>query len=199
MVGFFGRADFSQIFIFGLPDFSRILSPDFFSFLWEKVPRKNLPGKFLAKSSKIYTPKIPDTILQMGPGQHIPKNGGGNFRGRHGGVEKEGEETLMKDTPPRKGVLDPPSSGMFSTPSGVVALFFSCTEIQDPAHQKLFWRGPKPYHGPRNNFQKYYILFCWSAPDRYSLLKYIIVSVWAWSKRITHVGLGGINFHKNAQ
>ena len=68
----FGRTDFSRIFIFEPSDFPRILSPDFLSsFLWEKVPRKilqekNPPGKSPAKSSKIYTTKIPDTFLQRG-------------------------------------------------------------------------------------------------------------------------------------
>ena len=44
--------------------FSQILSPDFFfSFLWEKVPRKIL-YEIPAKSPKIHTTKIPDTFLQ---------------------------------------------------------------------------------------------------------------------------------------
>ena len=47
--------------------FSRILSPDFLSsFLWGKSAQKNPPGKSPAKSSKIYTTKIPDTFLQRG-------------------------------------------------------------------------------------------------------------------------------------
>ena len=59
----FGRTDFSRIFIFWPPDFLRIVSPDFLSsFLWEKVPKKNPPRKSPAKSSKIYTTKIPDTF-----------------------------------------------------------------------------------------------------------------------------------------
>ena len=46
---------------------SRILSPDFFSsFLWGKSAQINPPRKSLAKSSKIYTTKVPDKFLQRG-------------------------------------------------------------------------------------------------------------------------------------
>ena len=40
------------------------------------------------------------------------------------GGGKRGEENLTKDTPPKKGVLDPPSSGTISTRSGVIPLVF---------------------------------------------------------------------------
>ena len=43
----------------------------------------------------------------------------------------------------KKGVLDPPSYGTFSTPPQASALCFSCTKIHDRADQKLFWRGPR--------------------------------------------------------
>ena len=38
----------------------------FLLMLWEKSAQRNPPGKSLAKSSKIYTPKIPDIFLQRG-------------------------------------------------------------------------------------------------------------------------------------
>ena len=57
--------DFSRGFLF-VGRRIWIFSPDFFSFLWEKVPRKYPPGKSPAKSSKIYTTKIPDIFLQRG-------------------------------------------------------------------------------------------------------------------------------------
>ena len=48
--------------------FSRIVSSDYFSsFLWGGKCQKNAaPGKSPAKSSKMYTTKIPDTFLQRG-------------------------------------------------------------------------------------------------------------------------------------
>ena len=53
--------DCSQIFIFGPPDFFADFVAGFFSsFLWGKSAHKNPPGKFPAKSSKIYTTKILD-------------------------------------------------------------------------------------------------------------------------------------------
>ena len=67
----FGRTDFSRIFIFGPPDFSRILSPDFFSsFLWKKCPEKSsrkIPGKIL---QNLYN-KNPQQLSAEGPGQHF--------------------------------------------------------------------------------------------------------------------------------
>ena len=62
----FGRTDFPRNFIFEQPDFSRISSPDIFSFSWEKVPSQILQENPPAKSSKIYATKIPDTFLQGG-------------------------------------------------------------------------------------------------------------------------------------
>ena len=54
-----------MIFIFEPPDFSRILSPDFFSsFFVGRSAQKNPLGKSPAKTSKIYTTKIPDKFLQ---------------------------------------------------------------------------------------------------------------------------------------
>ena len=52
---------FSRIFIFGRRIFSRIFSPHFCG--GKSVPRKS-SRKIPAKSSKIYTTKIPDTFLQ---------------------------------------------------------------------------------------------------------------------------------------
>ena len=68
--GFRQNGFFADFYFWAARFFSRILSPDFFSsFLWEKSAQKNPPGKSPAKSSKIYTTKIPDTFLQRGPGQ----------------------------------------------------------------------------------------------------------------------------------
>ena len=64
-----------------------------------------------------------------------------------GGGKKRGEENLTKDTPPKNGFWTPLRLVRFQTPSSVVALFFSCTEIQDSAYQKLFWRGPTKNSG----------------------------------------------------
>ena len=63
----FGRTDFSRIFIFEPPDFFADFLAGFFllSFVG-KSAQKNPPGKSPAKSSKIYTTKIPDTFLQRG-------------------------------------------------------------------------------------------------------------------------------------
>ena len=55
----------SQFFLLEPPDFlADFVAGTFFSFLWERVHRKNPPGNSPAKSSKIYTTKIPDTFLQ---------------------------------------------------------------------------------------------------------------------------------------
>ena len=80
---------------------------------------------------------------------------------------KRGGRKTSRITPLQKKVLGAPWSGTFSTPSAVVALF-SCFEVQDSAHQKLFWRAGvffwrvrclvrfpppirlhPPYHGPK--------------------------------------------------
>ena len=59
--------DFSRIFIFGPPDFSADFLAGFFLLIFVgKSAQKNPPGKSPAKSSKIYTTKIPDTFLQRG-------------------------------------------------------------------------------------------------------------------------------------
>ena len=61
----FGRTDFSRIFIFGPPDcFADFLAGFFLLIFVGKSAQKNPPGKSPAKSSKIYTTKIPDTFLQ---------------------------------------------------------------------------------------------------------------------------------------
>ena len=62
----FGRTDFSRIFIFGPPDFFADFVAGFFLLIFfvGKSAQKNPPGKSQAKSSKIYTTKIPDTFLQ---------------------------------------------------------------------------------------------------------------------------------------
>ena len=64
----FRQSEFFADFYFWAAGFFRGFSRlDFFSsFLWEKVPRKHPPGKSPAKSSKIFTTKIPDTCLQRG-------------------------------------------------------------------------------------------------------------------------------------
>ena len=63
----FGRTDFSRIFVFGPPDFFADFVAGFFLLIFVgKSAQKNPPGKSPAKSSKIYTTKIPDTFLQRG-------------------------------------------------------------------------------------------------------------------------------------
>ena len=63
----FGRTDFSRIFIFGPPDFFADFLAGFFLLIFVgKSAQKNPPGESPAKSSKIYTTKIPDTFLQRG-------------------------------------------------------------------------------------------------------------------------------------
>ena len=63
----FGRADFSRIFIFGPPDFFADFVAGLFLLIFVgKSVKKNPPGKSPAKSSNIYTAKIPDTFLQRG-------------------------------------------------------------------------------------------------------------------------------------
>ena len=62
-----GRTDFSRIFIFGPPVFFADFVAGFFLLIFVgKSAQKNPPGKIPAKSSKIYTTKIPDTFLQRG-------------------------------------------------------------------------------------------------------------------------------------
>ena len=63
----------------------RILSPDFFSYFFEKKSaQKNPTGESPAKSSKMCTTKIPDTFLQRGQanilriGNGVGKQGYGN-------------------------------------------------------------------------------------------------------------------------
>ena len=64
----FGRTDFSRIFIFGPPEFFADFVAGFSLLIIfvGKSAQKNPPGKSPAKSSKIYTTKIPDTFLQRG-------------------------------------------------------------------------------------------------------------------------------------
>ena len=69
----FGRTDFSRIFIFGPPDFPADFLAGFFLLIFVgKSAQKNPPGKSPAKSSKNYTAKIPDTVLQRGRAKRCP-------------------------------------------------------------------------------------------------------------------------------
>ena len=62
-----GRTDFSRIYIFGPPvSFADFVAGFFLLIFVGKSAQKNPPGKSPAKSSKIYTTKIPDTFLQRG-------------------------------------------------------------------------------------------------------------------------------------
>ena len=59
------------------------------------------------------------------------------------GVEKRwGRRTLRRIPLPQKRFWNPASSGTFPV-SQVLLLCFSCTEVEDSAHQKLLSRGPK--------------------------------------------------------
>ena len=61
----FGRTDFSRIFIFWPPDFFADFVAGFLFFIFVgKSAQKNPPGKSPAKSSKIFTTKIPDTFCR---------------------------------------------------------------------------------------------------------------------------------------
>ena len=72
------------------------------------------------------------------------------FRGRHGGGGKRrGVENLTNDTPPKKGVLDPPSYGTFSTPPQVSVLCFSCTKIHGQSRPEAPLEGSKNFSGER--------------------------------------------------
>ena len=63
----FGRTDFSRIFIFEPPDFVADFVAGYFLLIFVgKSAQKNPPRKSPAKSSKIYTTKIPDNFLQRG-------------------------------------------------------------------------------------------------------------------------------------
>ena len=60
------------------------------------------------------------------------------------GVEKEGEENLTKDTPPKKGFWTPLRLVRFH-PRQVSLPCFSCERIHDRADQQLSWRGPETF------------------------------------------------------
>ena len=80
----FGRTDFSRIFIFEPPDlFADFVTRFFLVVFIGKSAQKNSPGRSPAKSSKIYTTKIPDTFLQRDQAKtsrDCPGNGwGSNF------------------------------------------------------------------------------------------------------------------------
>ena len=65
-------------------------------------------------------------------------------------TKTRGEENLTNDTPPKKGVLDPPSYGTFSTPLRCQYSVFPVQKIHDSADQKLFWRGAKIFGRARS-------------------------------------------------
>ena len=68
--GFRQNGFFADFYFWAAGLFRGCFSPDFFSsFLWEKVPRKNPPGKSPGKSSKFYTTKILQHISADWPGQ----------------------------------------------------------------------------------------------------------------------------------
>ena len=70
---FFARTDFSRIFIFELPDFFREFCRRIFLLIFVgQSAQKNPPRKSPAKSSKIYTAKIPDDFfLQRGRAKNV--------------------------------------------------------------------------------------------------------------------------------
>ena len=68
-----GRMKFSRIFIFGPADFFANFLAGFFLLIFVgKSAQKNPPGKSPAKSSKIYTTRIPDSFLQRGRANKWP-------------------------------------------------------------------------------------------------------------------------------
>ena len=63
------RMDYSRICVFGPPDVFADFVTRLFRIIFVRTSaQKNPPGKSPAKSSKIYTTKIPDTSLQRGKG-----------------------------------------------------------------------------------------------------------------------------------
>ena len=126
---------------------NQLTSPDrcgVFLFLWGRGA-----GKYFFV---IFTKLIPRRIFlyckncgvdgnQQKP--HVRKMFRPQIRARHGGVEKEGVETLMNDTPlPKTWGFGPPLVRYVFHPPQVAVLCFSCTKNHDRADQKLFWRGP---------------------------------------------------------
>ena len=66
---------FSQVFIFGPQDFFADFVAGFLLLIFVgKSALKNPPGKYQAKSSKIYTTKIPDTFLPRGRAKNLARN-----------------------------------------------------------------------------------------------------------------------------
>ena len=65
----FGRMDFSRIFIFEPPDFFADFLAGFFSFLWEKVPRKILQENPRENPPKFIQQKSSNTFLQIAQGK----------------------------------------------------------------------------------------------------------------------------------
>ena len=57
-------------------------------------------------------------------------------------MEQRGGRKTSRRTPLPKMGFGPPFVWYIFQPPEVSLLCFSCTEIQDSAHQKLFWRGP---------------------------------------------------------
>ena len=65
-----------------------------------------------------------------------------------GGGKKRGVENLTNDTPPKKGVLDPPSYGTFSTPLGCQCSVFPVQKSTTEATRSSFG-GPNKFSGER--------------------------------------------------
>ena len=75
----------------------------------------------------------------------VPGNQGRNFRGGYssedasgGGGKKRGEENLMNDTPPKKGVVDPPRTVRFPRQSRPEALLEGSENFRESALSGTF-------------------------------------------------------------
>ena len=92
----FGRTDFSRIFIIGSPDFFADFVAGFYLLIFVgKSAQKNPPGKSPAKSSKIYTTKIPDTFLQRSRAKKCPKELKESADCVFGPQERESQNSLL--------------------------------------------------------------------------------------------------------
>ena len=86
----FGRTIFRGFLFLGRRIFSRILSPDFFSFLWEKVPRKILQENPRQNPPKVIQQKSPTHFCRRAGPTFEVKNSPKRFLGQPGPLPTSG-------------------------------------------------------------------------------------------------------------
>ena len=111
----FGRTDFARIYFWAAGIFCgfcrRIFSPHFCG--EKRVQKNHPPGKSPAKSSKIYTTKIPDTFLQRGRAKvsetlkPLQNRAHGNSKRRHPWILQPGSCSTLLLSEGRKWGSDP--------------------------------------------------------------------------------------------